>query len=334
MYFYPHQPGSENYPAFFTLTTIKTVGIIGGAGFIGSYVTRKFLAEGYDVRVSVRDLAKKERYDHLDHMENAVYHLDIVEMDVQDETALRAFLLGCDIVVHSGTPFQLAVEDPQRDLLDPTIKGTENFLNVAGEIASLKKVVFVGSVASLNTSYPLPVPNRPTDHVYTEADEPHHDANDHPYAQAKYYADQVVRNFVNTHPDLGFEIVSVYPTFVTRQSLSGRDDSSSMGFQYLFKNKIAPNPFVEMMFERNVEFAMVAVADVAEGIFRAATTAGLHGRNYLLANGSFTVSDITRMLNGQQPINAARTVYSNAAATRDLGLPFQPAHVPLSEYAG
>ena len=313
---------------------MQTVGIIGGAGFIGSYVTQKFLAEGYNVRVSVRDLAKKERYDHLDQLENAVHHLDIVEMDVQDETALRDFLSGCDIVVHSGTPFQLDVPDPQRDLLDPTIKGTENFLNVAGEIPSLKKVVFVGSVASLNTSYPLPVPSRAANHIYTEADEPHHDATDHPYAQAKYFADQVVRTFVNTHPNAGFEVVSVYPTFVTGQSMSGRDDSSSMGMQYLFKNKLAPNPFVAMMFAKNVEFAIVSVADVAEGIFRAATTAGLHGRNYLLTGGSYKVSDITRMLNGQQPVDAARPVYSNAAAMQDLKMQFQPAHVPFSEYAG
>ena len=290
---------------------MQTVGIIGGAGFIGSYVTRKFLAEGYDVRVSVRDLAKKERYAHLDDLPNAVHHLDIVEMDVQDATALRDFLSGCNIVVHSGTPFQLDVPDPQRDLLDPTIRGTENFLKLAGEIPSLNKVVFVGSVASLNTSYPLPNPSRSADgvyadDVYTEADEPHHDARDHPYAQAKYFADQVVRMFVNAHPDAGFEVVSVYPTFVTGQSLSGRDDSSSMGMQYLFKNKIAPNPFVEMMFAKNVEFAIVSVADVAEGIFRAATTDGLHGRNYLLTGGSHKLSDITRMLNGQQPVDAAR----------------------------
>ena len=317
---------------------MKKTGIIGGAGFIGSFITKKFLAEGYDVRVSVRDLAKKERYAHLDNLKNAVHHLEIVEMDVQDEAALRAFLQDCEIVVHNGTPFQLDVEDPQRDLLDPTIKGTENFLKLASEIPSLKKVVFVGSVASLNTSYPLPDPSRSADgvyadDVYTEADEPYHDANDHPYAQAKYYADQVVRKFVKSHPDLGFEVVSVYPTFVAGQSLSGRDDSSSMGIQYLFKNKIAPNPFVEMMFAKNVEFAIVWVADVAEGIFRAATTAGLHGKNYLLTGGSYKVSDITRMLNGQEPVDAARTVYSNAAATQDLGVQFQPAHVPFSEYA-
>ncbi len=317
---------------------MKKTGIIGGAGFIGSYVTQKFLAKGHDVRVSVRDLAKKENYAHLDDLKNAAQHLEIVQMDVQDEAALRAFLQNCDIVVHSGTPFQLDVEDAQRDLLDPTIKGTENFLKVASEIASLKKVVFVGSVASLNTSYPLPVPSRSADgvyadDVYTEADKPHHDSSDHPYAQAKYFADQVVRKYVKSHPGMAFEVVSVYPTFVAGQSLSGRGDSVSMGIQHLFKNKIAPNPFVAMMYEKNVEFAVVWVADVAEGIFRAATTGGLHGKNYLLTGGSYKVSDITLMLNGQESVDAARTVYSGAVATQDLGVQFQPAHVPFTEWA-
>ena len=312
---------------------MKRTGIIGGAGFIGSHITKKFLAEGHDVRVSVRDLAKKENYAHLHELENAAKHLEIVQMDVQDGAALRTFLQDCDIVIHSGTPFQLDVQDPQRDLLDPTIKGTENFLQVASEIASLKKVVFVGSVASLNTSYPLADPNRAANDVYTEADEPHHDAGDHPYAQAKYFADQVVRKFVKSQPNAGFEVVSVYPTFVAGQSLSGRDDSTSMGIQYLFKNKIAPNPFVEMMFAKNVEFAIVSVADVAEGIFRAATTAGLHGKNYLLTGDSYKVSDITLMLNGQEPVDGARTVYSGAAATQDLGVQFQPAQVPFHEWA-
>ena len=56
---------------------MKTVGIIGGAGFIGSYNTQKFLSEGYKVKVSVMDLSKKEKYTHLLQLKNAE-HLDIV----------------------------------------------------------------------------------------------------------------------------------------------------------------------------------------------------------------------------------------------------------------
>ena len=41
---------------------MKKVGIIGGAGFIGSYNTKKFLEEGYQVKVSATDISKKEKY--------------------------------------------------------------------------------------------------------------------------------------------------------------------------------------------------------------------------------------------------------------------------------
>ncbi|MFT3884029.1 MAG: FISUMP domain-containing protein [Flavobacteriales bacterium] len=44
---------------------MTTTGIIGGAGFIGSHATKKFLAEGHRVRVGTTDLASPECYAHL-----------------------------------------------------------------------------------------------------------------------------------------------------------------------------------------------------------------------------------------------------------------------------
>lgn len=44
---------------------MTTVGIIGGSGFIGSYNTRKFLEEGYRVKVSTTDLSNRDKYAHL-----------------------------------------------------------------------------------------------------------------------------------------------------------------------------------------------------------------------------------------------------------------------------
>lgn len=66
---------------------MKKVGIIGGAGFIGSYNTRKFLEEGYPVKVSVTDRSKKEKYQHLMALPNS-NKLEIVELDVQKPAQL------------------------------------------------------------------------------------------------------------------------------------------------------------------------------------------------------------------------------------------------------
>jgi len=102
--------------------------------------------------------------------------------------------------------------------------------------------------------------------------------------------------------------------------------------QYLFKNKIAPNPFVQMLFDTDTEFAIVDVKDVADGVYSAGTRKGLHGRNYLLSSESWKVSDVTKMLNNDKPGAGAKVVYKNDAAKQDLGISFSPAQVPLAEF--
>lgn len=300
---------------------MQTVGIIGGAGFIGSYVTKIFLEEDFKVKVSSTDISNKSKYEHLLTLMNAE-NLDILPLDVRDKKALENFVQGCDIIVHSGTPFQLDVKDPQSELLDITITGTRNFLEVVSKSKDIKKVLFISSVASLNTSFPLNPATYDPDHIFTEKDTPYSSESDHPYAQAKFLADQEVRKFIQEHPDLSFEISSVSPTFVIGNSLSERPDSTSVGMQYLIKNKIAPNPFVEMLFATDTMFSMVDVRDVAEAVYQAATTKGLHGKNYLIANESYKISDISLMLNNQPPLNEAAIVYDSSLAKKDLGIAF------------
>ena len=300
---------------------MQTVGIIGGSGFIGSWVTKNFLEENYKVKVSSTDITNKSKYEHLQTLTNAV-NLEICAMDVLDIPSVEAFVDGCEIIVHAGTPFMLDVKDPQKELFEPTVKGTENFLEIIAKTAGIKKVIFVASVAAWNTSFPMAPASYPANHIFSEDDTPYIGEQDHPYAQAKYYADQAVRNFIINHPQITFEITSVSPVFVTGNSLSARQDSTSIGMQFLFKNKIAPNPFVEMLFANDVMFAMVDVQDVAQSIFNAATHSGLHGKNYLLTSESYKISDITLMLNQQAPLNEPAIVYSNALAKTDLGISF------------
>jgi saccharopine dehydrogenase-like NADP-dependent oxidoreductase len=100
---------------------MKTVGIIGGSGFIGSYNTQKFLQEGYKVKVSSTDIFNKEKYQHLLGLEHAE-NLEVVQLNVENKPELSGFLQGCNIVIHGGTPFQLDVKDVKAELFDPTIK--------------------------------------------------------------------------------------------------------------------------------------------------------------------------------------------------------------------
>jgi hypothetical protein len=86
----------------------------------------------------------------------------------------------------------------------------------------------------------------------------------HPYAQAKFIANQTVEKFIKEHPTSHFEITSVSPTSVMGKALSNREDSTSLGLQFLIKNKIAPNPFIQMLYDVDAEWALVDAKDIAD----------------------------------------------------------------------
>ncbi|MEX1383379.1 NAD-dependent epimerase/dehydratase family protein [Lutibacter sp.] len=310
---------------------MKTVGIIGGSGFIGSHTTKKFLQEGYKVRVSATDILKTEKYIHLKALPNA-QNLEIIPLKVENKKQLKEFVKGCNIVVHGGTPFQLDVKDPKTELFDPTINGTENFLEVVHKNPTIEKVVFVASVASYNTNFPMPAGTKSPDDTFDENDTPFISEESHPYAQAKFIANQSVEKFIKEHPNTGIEITSVSPVGVMGKSLSNREDSTSSGLQFLFKNNIAPNPFIQMLYDTDAEFALVDVKDVAEAIYSASVKNGLHGKNYLLSSESWKVSDISAMLNNKKTAGNARIVYKNDAAKQDLKVTFNPVIISLTEF--
>ena len=311
---------------------MKTVGIIGGSGFIGSYVTKQFLDNDYIVKVSVTDIKKSEKYQHLFNLNNSD-NLNISSLRVENLEVLQEFVHDCDIVIHGGTPFQLEVADPQKDLFDPTIMGTENFLHAISEASQVKKVVFIASVAAWNTNFPLPAEGKSIHDVFSEQDTPFISSESHPYAQAKFKANKMVEQFIKDNPTLAFEITSVSPVMVMGKSLSNREDSTSTGIQYLFKNKIAPNPFIQMFYDNDVPMAIVDVEDVAKAIFKTATTTGQHGKNYLLSSETYPVSDVSLMLNHNPPKHQPAIVYANNLAKTSLGIQFKPVEETLHRYS-
>lgn len=300
---------------------MQTVGIIGGAGFIGSYVTKIFLEENYKVKVSSTNISNKGKYEHLYLLDNAE-NLNIVPLDVRDKEMLEHFATGCDIIVHAGTPFVLDPEYPQSQILEPTVLGTRNLLEIIEANENISKVVFLASVAAWNTSFPSSPSLYPPGHVFTEQDTPFMSGDDNPYAIAKFLANAEVEMFAKKHTRPLCEIVSLSPVLVIGNSLSKRNDSTSVGFQYLVKNNITPNSFIKMLFDADEVFAMVDVRDVAEAIYRAVNTPFIHGKNYLLSGDSYSISDMSLMLNKGEPKNQPATVYDSSLARKDLGIAF------------
>lgn len=311
---------------------MKKVGIIGGSGFIGSFITKIFLDNDFLVKVSATDINREEKYKHLMRLKKAE-NLYISELNVTDKSMLEDFVFDCDIVIHSGTPFILNFADAQKQLFDPTIKGTQNFLDVINNTPGIEKVVFVASVAAWNTNFPMPAGTKNFTDTFDENDSKFTSTESHPYAQAKFIANQVVEQFIKENPNIDFEISSVSPVMVMGKAMSKREDSTSGELQFLIKNKIAPDNFIQALYDNDVPFAIVDVQDVASATFKTATIKGLHGKNYLLVSETYKVSDIHLMLNNQEPKEKASTVYKNDLAKKELGIQFRAVKETLKNYS-
>jgi dihydroflavonol-4-reductase len=58
---------------------------------------------------------------------------------------------GCELVYHTASPFTTDVKDPQKELIDPALKGTANVLETANQVSSVKRVVLTSSCAAIYT---------------------------------------------------------------------------------------------------------------------------------------------------------------------------------------
>ncbi|MFO7719608.1 MAG: hypothetical protein R6W85_04115 [Gillisia sp.] len=142
-----------------------------------------------------------------------------------------------------------------------------------------------------------------------------------------------MEQFIENNPQISFEICSVSPVMVMGKSLSNREDSTSTGVQFLIKNKIAPDEFFQSLYDLDVPFAVVDVEDVANAVFNAATTKGLHGKDYLLSSQTYRVSDIHEMLNNREPKEEAQVIYKNDLAKSDLKIKFKPVKETLRSFS-
>ncbi len=109
--------------------------ISGGAGFLGLHLSRRLLADGYDVRtldVVPLDDAELER------------SVDELRGDVRNRDSVGKLVSGADVVVHAAAA--LPIQASRGSIRSVNVGGTENVLRAADD-AGVRRVVFISSTA-------------------------------------------------------------------------------------------------------------------------------------------------------------------------------------------
>ncbi|QGY44059.1 NAD-dependent epimerase/dehydratase family protein [Maribellus comscasis] len=130
----------------------KPVMVTGATGYVASWLVKKLLEEGLTVHAAVRNPGKKEKIAHLDAIaKNSKGRIKYFKSDLLEKGSYAEAMEGCELVFHTASPFTTVVKNPQKDLIEPAVLGTENVLETANQTPSVKRIVLTSSCAAIYT---------------------------------------------------------------------------------------------------------------------------------------------------------------------------------------
>ena len=124
--------------------------ITGGAGFIGSHITRALLEQGADVRILDNfSSGKRENLKGLD--------VELIEGDLRDASRVTEAVRGVNIIFHEAAFVSVpeSMEKPQ-ECFDVNVTGT-SILFEAARRANVQRIVIASSAAVYGDSTAMPL---------------------------------------------------------------------------------------------------------------------------------------------------------------------------------
>lgn len=203
--------------------------VTGVSGYIASWVVKHLLDRGYTVHGTVRSVKNEEKVAHLLSLaDNSKGTLRLFEADLLVPGSFSEAMEGCEYVIHMASPFFVAgVKDPMQQLIKPAKEGTQNVLDTATRMPSVRRVVVTSSVAAImgDAKEGQALPNNTfTDKHWNTSSTVNH----RPYAFSKTVAEKTAWKIAKDQGQ--WDLVTINPGFVFGPSLSKRSDSTSVNF--------------------------------------------------------------------------------------------------------
>lgn len=244
----------------------EIVVVTGGAGFIGSHITERLVAEHYSVRVV--DNLSTGRRDNIAHLGNQVEFFDL---DIRDANGLSEAFQGADYVIHQAAlaSVPLSVENPEL-VNDVCVNGTLNVL-IQARSARVQRVVYAGSSSCYGDS-PFAA-KRESDELMTLS----------PYAVAKLAGERYCQSFFHSY---GFETVVLryFNVFGPRQD--PHSQYSAVIPLFITKLLNGQRPIVYGDGEQSRDFCYVQ--NIVNANLLAMTTPGVAGETFNISTGKTT----------------------------------------------
>jgi dihydroflavonol-4-reductase len=264
------------------MSTKDLVLVTGASGYIAGHCIRELLEHGYQVRGTVRSLARTDRVAHLRALaEHTAGSLEFVEAELDTDDGWAAAVAGCAYVLHVASPNPPAIPKHEDDVVRPAVDGTLRVLRACADSGSVRRVVLTSSIVAI-------ILDGDADRVHTEDDwsDPE---NCPPYAKSKTLAERAAWDFVAGLPDeRRFELVTINPGFVLGPLLAREVGLSVEGLRKMLDREVPGSPRIGM--------AIVDVRDTATLHRLAMERPEAAGNRYLCAGEHMWMQEVAQVL--------------------------------------
>jgi nucleoside-diphosphate-sugar epimerase len=268
----------------------ETVLVTGGSGFLGGWCVIELLRQGYEVRTTVRDLAKEpELQSRFEPEVDAGDRLTVMAADLINDDGWQEAVAGTDYVLHVASPFPPSQPKDPDELIIPAREGTLRVLGAALD-AGVKRVVVTSSVAAVRQ--PATPPAGPIDEEsWTDL---HKDLT--PYTRSKTVAEMAAWELVRERAAED-RLAVVNPGAILGPVLA--DDLS-------YSLEVIERMLKGMPGVPNLGFSFVDVRDVAKLEILAMTSPRAGGERFIAADRYLWMAEVAEILRERLGERAAK----------------------------
>jgi UDP-glucose 4-epimerase len=258
----------------------KSALVTGGAGFIGSHLVDRLVAEGYFVKV-IDDLSTGQLANIAGHVEAG--RVEFLRGDIRDLELIKKAVLDVDVVAHlaalTSVPFSMTNPDL---VYDVNVSGSLNLIFNAIE-AGVDRFVFASSCAVYGDTTVLPVSESAAFKPLS------------PYAESKLAIERCLRG-LGSRGALDSVVLRFFNVYGPRQGLS-----EYSGVITKFFNCAKSRQPLVVYGDGSQTRDFVNVVDVVEGIYAAIIVGSAVGESFNIGTGkptsvddlAYTVLDLT-----------------------------------------
>ena len=257
---------------------MKKILVTGANGFIAKHIILNLLENNYKVRGTLRNLSLSEiiKSDIKKYFDSS-FDIEFFKASLDSDKGWNEAINGCDIILHTASPFPKKKPKNESDLINPAREGTLRVLNAAQQ-NSVERVIVTSSNAAVYDG---------NKHI-TEFDEKSwtniNEKGVSAYTKSKTIAEQAAWDFVSKNPSI--KLSTINPVLVWGPAIGNHSNSTSLIICRMLMNR-------EMPMIPRMKVPLVDVRDVAKAHISSIENNNSIGKRFLLCENTYWMKDIS-----------------------------------------